>query len=539
MGKRETVELWQQGLELVRQGDFAGAVGVYRQALAEPGELEIELLLYLSEAYFGNDNLLLAAKAINCAVEKLERAENKGSNDFQLLLRMRQGTYNRRAGNIRQAAEGYRQAAELYPENRLYQSCGAYSSYLQTLACLDVPLSELKAVLKGYDRLFCRVRPEIELSEPAPVQRGKIRVGYLSPDFRQHVMFSFYYVMLKNYDRESFYVVCYSLAKGRDGYAEHISSLVDRWREVGDLPAEELVGLIQDDGIDILVDLAGHSAGSGLPVFAFWPAPVQISGLGWMETTGFYAVDYLLTDRYLDGSSAGSYLTEDPLFLTSQFCYAARSDVPTPGQAPCMANGYITFGSFNSYHKLSDSMVAVWSDILRRVPEARLLLKCQVFIDNDVRQQALARFAACGIGADRLLLEPATSDYMERYMAVDIALDTYPYTGGGTTLDALYMGVPVVSLYGERRSSRFGLSILSNGGLPWLAVDSCQAYVELAVQLADNMALVNDLHLHIRKILCHSDIMNGGKYMRELETAYKELAGRDGAGICKKETAIE
>lgn len=529
MGKRETVELWQQGLELVRREDFAEAIVVYRQALAEPGELEIELLLYLAEAYFGNHNLLLAARTINSAVEKLERAENKGSNYFQLLLRMRQGIYNRRVGNICKAEEGYRQAAELYPADELYRRCGAYSSYLQTLACRETPLSEFKAALKGYDRLFCQVWRKIEMAEP--VRRGKIRVGYLSPDFRQHVMFSFYYVMLKNYDRESFYVVCYSLAQGRDGYTEHISSLVDQWQEVGGLPPEELAEHIKADAIDILVDLAGHSAGSGLPAFAFWPAPVQLSGLGWMETTGFYAVDYLLTDRYLDGGASGTYLTEEPLFLTSQFCYAARSDVPESGQAPCMENGYITFGSFNSYHKISDSMVSVWSDILRRVSSARLLLKCQAFIDEDVKQQAMARFASYGIMADRLLLEPASSDYMERYLAVDIALDTYPYTGGGTTLDALYMGVPVVSLYGERRSSRFGLSILVNSGLRWLAVDSRQSYVELAVELAGDAALINDLHLHIREILCNSDIMNGRKYMRELEAAYKELARRDGAGI--------
>lgn len=529
MGKRETLDLWRSGIEMVRQGDFAGAIGCYRKALSDSAGFDIELLLYLATAYSGNYNLLLAAEVINRAAEKLEQAADKGDSDFQQWLRMLQGTYNRRVGNICQGAEGYRLAAELYQDNDLYNCCGAYSSYLQTLACRDVPLIEFKEALRGYDCLFRRV--EVEMAEP--VGRGKIRVGYLSPDFRQHVMFSFYYVMLKHYDRESFYVVCYSLAKGRrDGYGEHISSLVDRWQEVGDLSLEELAGCIRADGIDILVDLAGHSAGSGLPVFAFWPAPVQISGLGWMETTGFYAVDYLLTDRYLDGDAAGSYLTEEPLFLTSQFCYAARSDVPEPGKAPCLKNGFITFGSFNSYHKISDSMVSVWSEILRRVPMSRFFLKCQVFIDEDVRQQALARFAAWGIEADRLFLEPATSDYMERYLAMDIALDTYPYTGGGTTLDALYMGVPVVSRYGKRRSSRFGLSILANSGLRWLAVDSRQSYVELAVQLAENRELVNDLHLRIREILCTSDIMNSKKYMKELEAAYKELAGRDGAGIC-------
>ena len=524
MARKDVVELWQAGVEMVRQGDFSGAIALYKKALQEPSELEIELLLYLAEAYKENHNLLLAAATINQAVAKLEQADDKGDEVFQLRLRVRQGEYNRRVGNIRQGAEGYRLAAGLYPGHDVAGRCGAYSSYLQTLACMDVPLDEFQAALAGYNRLFLANRTEMVV--PA-TRSGKIRLGYMSPDFRQHVMFSFYYVMFKEYDRDSFHVVCYNLSGGHDGYTEHVHSLVDEWREAGGLSPEELAELIRYDDIDILVDLAGHSAGSGLPVFSFWPAAVQISGLGWMETTGFYAADYLFTDGYLDGAGTGSYLWEEPLLLSSQFCYAGRSDVPAPGQAPCLSKGYITFGSFNSYHKLTDRMVSAWGDILRRVPESRLFLKCQVFIDEDVRQQVMARFAENGIGSDRLILEPATSGYMVRYLDVDIALDTYPYAGGGTTLDALYMGVPVVSLFGKRRSSRFGLSILANSGLRWLAVGSWQEYVELAVQLAGDVPLLGDLHLHLRELLHSSNVMNGRKYMRELESAYKELAGRD------------
>lgn len=518
------MELWQSGINLVRQGDFAGAIVAYKSALQEPSGLELELLLYLAEAYKENNNLFLAAKTINQAVEKLEQAADKGDEVFQCRLRMRQGEYNRKVGNIRQAADGYRLAAGLYPHSDMASRCGAYSSYLQTLACMDVPLEEFKAALAGYNGLFFKNVSGV----PAPVgKNAKIRLGYMSPDFRQHVMFSFYYVMLKEYDRDSFHVVCYNLAGECDGYTEHIHSMADEWREAGGLSLEELAELIRSDEIDILVDLAGHSAGSGLPVFSFWPAAVQVSGLGWMETTGFYAADYLLTDGYLDGADAGGYLLEEPLMLSSQFCYAGRSDVPAPGQAPYLSKGYITFGSFNSYHKLTDSMVLTWCNILHRVPDSRLFLKCQVFIDADVRRQVLIRFSEHGIGAERLILEPATSGYMACYLDVDIALDTYPYAGGGTTLDALYMGVPVVSLYGERRSSRFGLSILANSGLQWLAVESRQEYTELAVNLAGDVALLNDLHLHLRELLRCSNVMNSRKYMRELETAYKELAGRD------------
>lgn len=521
--KRKIITLWQQGLALANKGDFPGAINSYREALAEAKDLRIELMLYLAEAYERNNNLLLAAETINMAIECLENAEDKGSCSFQLHLRMRQGEYNRKVGNIRQAAEGYRLAAVFCPKANIYRRSGAYSSYLQTLACREIALPSFRSALEGYDSLFSPHKAEVF----APAENRKLRIGYMSPDFRQHVMFSFYYVMLNGYDRENFFVVCYNLSSKQDGWTEHIQSMVDEWREVADLSMEELAARIKSDRIDILVDLAGHSAGSGMPVFSFWPAPVQISGLGWMETTGFYAVDYLLTDGYLDGNAAESYLTEEPLMLSSQFCYTGRSDVPVPGQAPCLKNGYITFGSFNSYHKISDDMVAIWSEILRRVPGSCLFLKCQVFIDEDVKHQALMRFEKLGIASGRLILEPATSNYMERYLSVDIALDTYPYAGGGTTLDALYMGVPVVSRYGRRRSSRFGLSILSNSGLGWLAADTWKKYMELAVQLAGDVALVNDLHLNLRSLLQRSNVMNGRKYMKELETAYKELAGRD------------
>ena len=335
-------------------------------------------------------------------------------------------------------------------------------------------------------------------------------------------MYGFYYYMLFGYNRGLFHVTCYSLSEVQDAYTRSIQDVVEGWRLAASLSLDELADAIRQDNIDILVDLAGHSTGSGLPVFALRPAPVQISGLGWMETTGFAATDYLLTDKYLDGEAEGyhSYLCEKPLFFSSQFCYRVAEGLPDVDRAPCLKNGYITFGSFNSYHKITDEMVAVWSRILQQVPESRLLLKCQVFLDESMQHEMAERFAEHGIESWRLLLEPTSSDYMQRYLEIDIALDTYPYTGGGTTLDALYMGVPVVSRYGNRRSSRFGLSILANAGLPWLAVADVQAYIKLAVALAGDRELINDLHLNLRQLLVRSDVMNSRKYMKELEQHY-------------------
>lgn len=516
------LSLLRQGFVCFGQKQYAAAIAFYKRALKEKGSLDLEVLLYLAEAYSARHDFRLAAITINKACILLDELQDKGTQEFQRSIRLRQGMYNRVAGNLHQAAEGYRLAAELYAAEDYRERAGVYGSYLMVLAGLDMPLAEFQMALAGYNEIF----PVIGRTFPKGGHgTEKIRIGYISPDFRQHVMYGFYYYMLFGYNRGLFHVTCYSLSEVQDAYTRSIQDVVEGWRLAASLSLDELADAIRQDNIDILVDLAGHSTGSGLPVFALRPAPVQISGLGWMETTGFAATDYLLTDKYLDGEAEGyhSYLCEKPLFLSSQFCYRAADGLPDAGPAPCLKNGYITFGSFNSYHKITDEMVAVWSRILQQVPESRLLLKCQVFLDESMQHEMAERFAEHGIESWRLLLEPTSSDYMQRYLEIDIALDTYPYTGGGTTLDALYMGVPVVSRYGNRRSSRFGLSILANAGLPWLAVSDVQVYMDLAVALAGDRELLNDLHLGLRNLLGRSNVMNGRKYMRELEKQYVAL----------------
>lgn len=517
------LSLLRQGFVCFGQKRYAAAIAFYEKALQEPGQLDLEILLYLSEAYSAKHDFWQAAVTINKACTLLNKLQDKGTRDFQRSIRIRQGMYNRVAGNMQQAAEGYRLAADFFDTKAYRERAEVYGSYLVTLSGMDMPLAEFQKALAGYNELFPFIRNSFLSNERHGA--GKIRIGYISPDFRHHVMYSFYYHMLFGYNKDGFHVICYSLSDGEDEYTRRIKSAVDGWRSAANLALAELAEVIRQDKIDILVDLAGHSTGSGLPVFALRPASVQISGLGWMESTGFAATDYLLTDKYLDGEAEGyhSYLCEKPLFLSSQFCYRAAEGPPDVDRAPCLKNGYITFGSFNSYHKLTDEMVSVWSRILQQVPESRLLLKCQVFLDESMQHEMAERFAEHGIESWRLLLEPTSSDYMQRYLEIDIALDTYPYTGGGTTLDALYMGVPVVSRYGNRRSSRFGLSILANAGLPWLAVSDVQVYMDLAVALAGDRELLNDLHLGLRNLLGRSNVMNGRKYMRELEKQYVAL----------------
>ena len=347
----------------------------------------------------------------------------------------------------------------------------------------------------------------------------------MSPDFRQHVMFSFYYALLSQYDKSKFHVTCYQLKSTEDGYTNHLKSMVDEWRNMSGVSAEILAEQIKLDEIDILVDLAGHSSNNGLPVFVYKPAPVQISGLGWMETTGLQETDYFITDKFVDPVDSIN-LVEKPLYLDSQFCYTAREDVPVPQNAPCLRKGYVTFGVFNNYYKITDNMLELWKNIMDNVPKSKILFKCQLYASESAIRMAKERFEKIGFDLARIAFEPATSDYMSRYLSVDIALDTYPYPGGGTTCDALYMGVPVVSLYGERRGSRFGYSILSNIGLEKLATDNARRYIDIAVKLACNIELLDELHLSIRHLLINSTVMDSKTYIRRLEIMYGETLAR-------------
>lgn len=352
-----------------------------------------------------------------------------------------------------------------------------------------------------------------------------MRIGYISADFRQQVMFYFYYQLLASYDRQNFEVICYSLGQ-EDNFTRHLRTLVDAWQDVSSVKTyEEIAALIYGDKIDILVDLGGHAANSGLPILAYKPAPVQISGLGYVDTTGLPQVDYFLTDVNVDpvGENDGVFIEKLLRLPHSQFCFTGRSDVPPTQNAPCREKGFVTFASFNQYVKITDEMLKTWLKILQRVENSRLLLKAQVFVSTTATIEVKKRLQNMGYDMERVDFVPTTDPYMQEYLNVDIALDPYPYPGGGTTCDALYMGVPVISLYGKRHGTRFGYSLLKNVGLEELAVQTPEEYIEKAVALANDWELLNALHNNLRKMMLESPLMDEKIYLRDIEHSYQEI----------------
>ena len=350
----------------------------------------------------------------------------------------------------------------------------------------------------------------------------RLRIGYLSPDVREHVVLAFSYALMTALDPARFEVYVYAL-NPENAYTEKVRRTADVFRNLRRFSAEEAASSIYRDGIDILVDLAGHTAGRTLPILAYRPAPVQVSGIGYFASTGLPTADYFLADPILAAGDAAEGFTEELLVLPhSHFCWQPLHPAPVPEHAPA-AGRTVVFGSFNNFTKLNDRVLSVWTEILRRVPDSRLLLKTNVFSYADARAEAMRRIEAAGIPLDRIDAEGASADYLAAYAHVDIALDPFPYPGGGTTCDALYMGVPVVTLAGETLGSRFGASLLENIGAGALIARTEEEYIALAASLAGDAEMLDALHAGLRRMMETSSVMDAAGYGKDLGAAYERV----------------
>lgn len=413
-----------------------------------------------------------------------------------------------------------------------------YSNYLFNAHYIFMSREEYFRIHAGFDNLFKDIKKYKHKSFVHKRHR-KIRLGYISPDFRQHVVLLFIWAMLTQYDREKFEVYCFSYSRVEDQYSDYIKSQVTAWFNICELNFSQAAKLIYGQEIDILVELAGHSRNNCLPVLAYRPAPVQVCGIGYFATTGLRTVDYFLTDKYLvqeentehfEAQVADVRLQESRYFVEkllvlphSHFCYKPLENMPEPMSAPCMKKGYVTFGSFNNLSKVNDTVLAVWAEILQRVPGSRLFLKGDLLSDEEGRDIVRQKLVSLGIEEARLELRGFSRSYLTEYYEMDVALDTFPYPGGGTTCDALYMGVPVVSLGDGSHGGNFGISLLKNAGLDFCCTYSHEEYVEKAVLLAGDFELLDALHLGLRNMMRKSPLMNQAVYMRDLENGYKEI----------------
>ena len=350
----------------------------------------------------------------------------------------------------------------------------------------------------------------------------KIRVGFMSGDFKNHAVMTWSWALLTRLDKNFFKTHFYSNSKTSDNVTNHLRSIADGWRDIFALTDNDIAKIIRADEIDILFDLSGHTAGNRLPVATYRPASVQISGIGYMNSTGLDAIDYFLSDVYCAGNL--EYFTEKVIKMPhSHICYEPPSNIEPAPAPPCIKNNFVTFGSFNQFRKMTDSMLTTWKKILDAVPNSRLILKHKIFNIDDGKNFVCERLKSLGFDLSRVEMRGFSKNHLAEYADIDIALDTFPYTGGVTTCEALYMGVPVISLYGDRHGTRFGLSILSNVGLGELAVDSYDEYIKRAAALAGDWELLTILRKNLRTMMEKSPLMDAESYVRDIETAFVKI----------------
>ncbi len=354
-----------------------------------------------------------------------------------------------------------------------------------------------------------------------------LRIGYLSPDFCNHPVAYFIEPLLTQHDKTAFIIVCYSDTAHPDGITSYLREAVNGWRDVHRLSDDELARQIRQDKIDILVDLAGHTAQNRLAVFARKPAPVQVTYLGYPNTTGLTAIDYRLTDAWADPPGETEQLHSEALFrLPNGFlCYR-----PLEGTAvsslPCEKTGYTTFGSFNNLAKLTPKVIALWARLLHTVPDARLLLKTKPLKDPATQEKIYQQFAGYGIDRKRVELVGWVNkmgDHLGLYNQVDIALDTFPYNGTTTTCEALWMGVPVITLAGQTHAGRVGVSLLSQTGLTEFIARDADHYIDLAAQLASNREQLAQLRSELRSRVAASPLCDASGFARQVEDAYRQM----------------
>jgi FkbM family methyltransferase len=540
------------GLSLTRRGAFADAEAVYRQALAEHpdfvlihmnlGNLLRELKRY-PEAVYHQRRATLLDPASATAWDRLGAVLRWGGSHAEASAALGRaieldpnnasawnnlGACHYDTGRVAEAEEAFAQAVRCKPDMFLAWSNYLLISNYRTLDQDAVFARHRDFGLRLVDSLAAAERTERWQVVPDPDRR--LRVGFVSADLRMHSVSYFLEGMLGRLDRERIEPWAYYTNATEDARTERLKPLFRGWRNIRPLDDAAAAELIHGDRIDVLFDLAGHTAGNRPGIFARKPAPVQVTWLGYPNTSGLPTIDYRLTDHLADPAAlAGDrWYTEKLWRLPRSFlCYAPPFEMPPLVAPPALRDGFVTFGSYNARLKIGDESLDLWAAVLRAIPDARLVIKCMKGFDEQLEREALQEeFARRGVERERILTKPSTAsflDHLAAYGDVDICLDTFPYHGTTTTCEALWMGVPVITLAGDRHASRVGVSLLTNVGLPELIAQDVDQFVQLAVRLAADPAALAAMRESMRERLLDSPLTDAAAMARDFEDAIRGM----------------
>jgi len=557
----EAIGLYQRALRLKPEdpvvhnnlGNAAAALGRFSEALALY-ERALALRPDYAEAHFNLANLLADQGALDAAIARYEHALELRPD--HPAARNNLGAVLRRSGRLVEAIACYEQILAQHPENaeaqsnlgrvfmlqgRLEEAGERYEralalkpDYREALVNLVLWTNyadrDPQSIFDAHRRWGALAERGLPVADPHPNERDperRLRVGYVSPDFRDHSVARFVAPLFASHDRTAVEIFSYADVPRPDGVTARLRGLSDHWVSTVGLSDAALAERVRADGIDILVDLAGHGAAGLLTTFARRPAPVQVAWMGYVNTTGLKAMDYRLVDDITDPPGAEAFATETLVRLGCGFaCFEPPEDAPEPGPPPCLGNGVVTFGSFSGPPKLGDRVLDAWSEILKRTPNSRLVLKGAAFSDDGACDQLHGRFAARGVSADRIDLVswiPSAAGHLALYNSMDVALDPFPYNGYTTTCEALWMGLPVVALRGDRHGARVSASFLTRVGLEELIAEDLAAYVEIAVRIASDPARLTQLRHGLRPRMAASPLCDAKGFAREVEQAYRTM----------------
>jgi predicted O-linked N-acetylglucosamine transferase (SPINDLY family) len=536
------------GIALKEQGRLNEAVTCYLNAIA--------LKLDFAEAYNNLGRIFIELgnpdEALGCyqTALTLEPDFAEAHNNLGLALKDR--------GRLDEAMACYRKALALKPDYAPAHNNQGLTLHLQgrpdeAIACYEralshqpnyaVALSNLllslqysatyapEQIFAAHLRFAEQFEPPLKAqwqAHPNPRDPNRrLKIGYVSPDFCSHPVAHFIEPALACHDKSQVEVFCYYNRDHYDHLTHRIKALADHWVPCRDMSDDELAQRIRTDGIDILIDLAGHTGENRLLTFARKPAPVQATYLGYPATTGLTAIDYRITDIHAEPPGMTERFNVEQLCrLPEIFCCYRASDNSPPviGHAPLEDNGYVTFGCFNNFAKVSDPVLALWAKLLHTVPSARLMLEIHG-IDNPLfRAEVESRMRQVGLPVERLHLIPKlNANQYVLYNRIDIALDPFPCNGGTTSLDTVWMGVPFVTLAGGHFTSRMGVTILTNAGMPELIAGSEDEYVQIAAALALDPARLKRLRAGLRERVQAGPLMDAARFTRHLEQAYRGM----------------
>jgi predicted O-linked N-acetylglucosamine transferase (SPINDLY family) len=505
------------GTVLAEAGRFEDAIECYCAALQiEPDFVQGHVNLGNALSQLGQSGRALNSyrKALSIDPKSVKALYNMGNTLKEL-------------GPLDAALASYRRALALQPDFPEVLTNVLFTLNYRKDASPSSSLLEAKA----YGAMVNRHAREYSDWNVHPKAERRLKIGLVSADIRNHPVGFFLESILEQFRNDEtkldIHVYCNSLRS--DDVTERVRGYCSAWHGVTGLSDSQLAKRIHNHAIDLLVDLSGHTAGTRLGAFAWKPAPVQVTWLGYFATTGVAQIDYLIADSVTLLHSQEPFYTEKIWRLPeTRLCFTAPNIKLEVGPLPCLSSGHVTFGCFSNAAKLNAEVLSTWARILQQVPASRLLLKAKQFVESSVREQVVHQFEILGITPDRVSFEEASSrpDYLAAYHRVDITLDPFPFTGGTTTAESLWMGVPVLTLAGERMVERQGVGLLTNAGLPdWVAQDESD-YVRRAIQHASDLQGLAELRGRLRAQVLASPVFDAPRMARNLEAAFRGMWAR-------------